>query len=169
MSRLDSFIRRLEAQRACLGEAARLIETVPGPVLEFGLGNGRTYDHLRKLLPRREIFVFDRQIAAHPACIPDDRHMILGDLVDTLATARRRIGAPAALVHSDVGSGDKAATAALAKQVAAAFPGLLAAGAIVVSDQPMSLAGLTPLPLPSGVATERYFLYRYAAGEEVGA
>ena len=58
MSRLDSFIRRLEAQRACLEYAAGQIRDLPGPVLELGLGNGRTYDHLRELLPEREIFVF---------------------------------------------------------------------------------------------------------------
>ena len=60
MSRLDSFIRRLEAQRACLGFVAGQIRDVAGPVLEFGLGNGRTYDHLRELLPERDIFVFER-------------------------------------------------------------------------------------------------------------
>jgi hypothetical protein len=54
MSRLDSFIRRLEAQRACLGYAAAQIRAIAGPVLELGLGNGRTYDHLRELLPERE-------------------------------------------------------------------------------------------------------------------
>ena len=49
MSRLDSFIRRLEAQRACLNRAAELIGDLEGVVLELGLGNGRTYDHLREL------------------------------------------------------------------------------------------------------------------------
>ena len=49
MSRLDSFIRRLEAQRACLDRAAALIAGIDGAVLELGLGNGRTYDHLREL------------------------------------------------------------------------------------------------------------------------
>ena len=51
MSRLDSFIRRLEAQRACLDRAAELIRDIDGHVLELGLGNGRTYDHLRGLFP----------------------------------------------------------------------------------------------------------------------
>ncbi len=60
MSRLDSFIRRLKAQRACLGLAAELIRDVPGPLLELGLGNGRTYDHLREIMPGREIYVFER-------------------------------------------------------------------------------------------------------------
>ena len=67
MSRLDSFIRRLEAQRACLDLAARRSPICRGPVLELGLGNGRTYDHLRELLPLREIFVFERDVRAHPA------------------------------------------------------------------------------------------------------
>ncbi len=74
MSRLDSFIRRALAQRDCLGDAARLIDGLPGPVIELGLGNGRTYGHLRTLLPAREIFVFDRQVMAHPDCVPDARH-----------------------------------------------------------------------------------------------
>ena len=50
MSRLDSFIRRLQAQRACLDRAAELVRDLPGPVVEIGLGNGRTYDHLRRRL-----------------------------------------------------------------------------------------------------------------------
>ena len=54
MSRLDSFIRRLEAQRACLNRAADTIRGIDGIVLELGLGNGRTYDHLRALFPDRE-------------------------------------------------------------------------------------------------------------------
>ena len=97
MSRLDSFIRRLTAQRACLDRAAEIIRDLDGPVLELGLGNGRTYDHLRSILPDREIFVFERKVAAHPDCIPDDAHLISGDLAETLPRAAERIPAPAAL------------------------------------------------------------------------
>ena len=79
MSRLDSVIRRLTAQRVCLGYVADLIATVPGPVLELGLGNGRTYDHLREILPEREIFAIDAQVTAHPNSMPDHDHLILGD------------------------------------------------------------------------------------------
>ena len=46
MSRLDSAIRRLQAQRLCLNAAVAYVEELPGPVLELGLGNGRTYDGL---------------------------------------------------------------------------------------------------------------------------
>ena len=84
MSRLDSFIRRLEAQRACLNLAAGLIEQVEGAVLEIGLGNGRTYDHLRELFPGRDIYVCERQVAAHPDCIPPADRLLLGDIRETL-------------------------------------------------------------------------------------
>ena len=57
MSRLESFIRRVTAQRDCLNMAKELVVDVPGPILELGLGNGRTYDHLRELFPDREIFM----------------------------------------------------------------------------------------------------------------
>ena len=58
MSRLDSMIRRLTAQRICIDLALDFISDVDGPVLELGLGNGRTYDHLREHSEGREIFVF---------------------------------------------------------------------------------------------------------------
>jgi len=160
MSRLDSFIRRLEAQRDCLAYAARLIAGVPGPVLELGLGNGRTYDHLRTLLPDRDIFVFDRHIAAHPDCVPDAAHMILGDIRETLPRALARIGAPAALAHCDIGTGDTAANAALARYLADHLPPLLAHGGIVISDQEVTVAGSEPVALPDGIAAGRYFIRR---------
>mgnify|MGYP001354323129 CR=1 FL=1 len=42
MSRLDSFIARMKAQRDCLNFLKPAIEALPGPILEVGLGNGRT-------------------------------------------------------------------------------------------------------------------------------
>jgi len=163
MSRLDSAIRRLEAQRACLDRAIALIEGQPGPVLELGLGNGRTYDHLATHLPGREIFVFDRQVAAHPDSMPDARHLILGDFRDTLPGSRTRIGAPARLVHADIGSGDREATAALAAWLGPALVPLLAVGAIIVADQALAGTGLEPLAPPEPVGPGRYFMYRYGA------
>ncbi|MGH7109946.1 MAG: class I SAM-dependent methyltransferase, partial [Stellaceae bacterium] len=84
MSRLDSFIRRLKAQRACLDHAALLVRALAGDVLEMGLGNGRTYDHLRQLFPDRRIFVCERSLAAHPASLPPAELLILGDMRETL-------------------------------------------------------------------------------------
>jgi S-adenosyl-L-methionine methyltransferase len=161
MSRLDSFIRRLEAQRACLGFAAEAIRGLAGPVLELGLGNGRTYDHLRELLPEREIFVFEREVRAHPDCVPDAAHLILGDVRATLPQARRRLPGPAAMVHTDVGTGDAARNAELAAWLGQALPPLLAEGAWIVSDQALRAPTLRPQAPPAGVASDRYFLCRY--------
>ena len=160
MSRLESFIRRMSAQRDCLDAAAALITDVPGIVLELGLGNGRTYDHLRERLPQREIFVFDRQIGAHPDCIPDDEHFFLGDIEEQLPIAAQRLGRHAALIHSDVGTGDKARNARLADLLAPLLARMLAPGGVLVADQTMTHAGWETLPLPAGVPQDRYFLYR---------
>ena len=105
MSRLDSFIRRLEAQRACLNHAIHLVRDLPGPVFELGLGNGRTFDHLRANLPGREIFVFERRVAAHPECVPDDAHLFEGPIEETLKSVAGRFAGQIALLHADLGSG----------------------------------------------------------------
>ncbi len=140
--------------------AAGLIVDVPGPILELGLGNGRTYDHLRNLFPGREIFVFDRHVAAHPDCIPDDAHMIIGDVMQTLPGVLSRIGARAAMVHSDIGSGDKAESRRRASALVRLLGPLLAPSAIVVSDQDMAVAGWPDVALPEGIAPGRYYMYR---------
>jgi hypothetical protein len=160
VSRLDSFIRRLEAQRACLDHAAHLIAGLPGPVLELGLGNGRTYDHLRRLLPERTIYVFERRLAAHPDCVPPSENLILGDLRDTLGAARPRFPGTAALAHMDVATGEADASLALAAALAPMLARLLRHGAVVVSEPPLEIAGWQALGLPDGVAAGRYHLYR---------
>jgi hypothetical protein len=160
MSRLDSFIRRLEAQRACLGRAAELIGGIDGDVLELGLGNGRTYDHLRSLFPWRAIYVCERQVAAHPDCMPPPERLILGDMRETLPAARARLGRRVALAHFDAGSGEAAANRALAAMLVPHIVPLLCDGAVLVSDPPIDDAELEPLPLPGGIAPRRYHLYR---------
>jgi hypothetical protein len=170
MSRLDSVIRRLEAQRACLGHAADIIDgragsaRVDGVVLELGLGNGRTYDHLRQILPERAIYVFDRQLAAHPDCRPDADHLFLGEMAETLPQAAMELSARAALVHLDIGSGDVSETKQNISGVEPPLLALLAEGGVVVSDQPLpGLAAadrIAALALPPDVPDGRYFLYR---------
>ena len=81
-------------------------------MLVLVVANGRTYDHLRELLPEREIFVLEREVNAHPDCIPDPAHLILGDVRATLPHAQQRLPGPAALAHLDVGTGDAAQNAA---------------------------------------------------------
>ena len=160
MSRLDSFIRRLEAQRACLNRAAALISGIDGIVLELGLGNGRTYDHLRELFPEREIHVCERRVAAHPDCVPPPERLILGDMRETLPPLHDRLGGRVVLAHFDVGTGDAAANRAIAAQLTPHIVPLLCRGGVLVSDPPIDAPELAPLPLPNGIAPERYHLYQ---------
>jgi hypothetical protein len=157
LSRLDSFIRRLEAQRTCLDFAFRHL--IPGAVVELGLGNGRSYDHLRAHLNGRVIYALDRQLAAHPDCVP--KELLLGEFRDTLPALARRIGRTVALVHADTGSGDETASRAQALGLPVLLDPLLADGALIVSDQDMQPPWDT-VPLPPGVAAGRYFIWRSA-------
>ncbi|HTV45425.1 MAG TPA: class I SAM-dependent methyltransferase [Stellaceae bacterium] len=160
MSRLDSFIRRLEAQRACLDAAAILVRDLDGPVLELGLGNGRTYDHLRQLCPQRDIYVCERQLAAHPDCVPPARLLLLGDMRETLPAARQALEGRVVLAHLDAASGDTAASLALAAELVPLIIPLLRPGAVFVSEPEIAAAALTALPLPGAIAPGRYHLYR---------
>jgi hypothetical protein len=160
MSRLDSFIRRLEAQRACLDHAAQLVADLPGNVLEFGLGNGRTYDHLRSRLKGRDSYVFERRVAAHPDCVPPAERLFVGDFLETLPGAATQLGADSVLANLDVGSGDEAASQALARAMTPLVLRMLKPGAIIVSDQPLSDPALEAMSLPAGIAPGRYFLVR---------
>jgi hypothetical protein len=158
VSRLDSFIRRLQAQRSCLNAAVDLIWDLPGPVLEVGLGNGRTYDHLREICRGRPIYVFDRQIAAHPDCIPPRDTIFLGDFSETMPLAVTQLGATAALVHLDCGTGDAAANRRLVDSVMPCLLQLTKPGSIVASDQEISHSSFKALPLPADVKPGRYHL-----------
>jgi S-adenosyl-L-methionine methyltransferase len=160
VSRLDSFIRRLQAQRACLNLAADLIRELEGEILELGLGNGRTYDHLRQLFPDRKIYVCERRVAAHPDCVPPAELLLLGDMRDTLQKARKLLGGRVALAHLDPATGDVAASRALAAEVAPLIVPLLRPGGVLVSESAIAWQGLSPMALPGGLAPGRYNLYR---------
>ena len=160
MSRLDSFIARMQAQRDCLNSLKPAIDRLGGAIFEVGLGNGRTYDHLRSLFPGRDIYVCERQVAAHPDCVPPLDRLILGDMRETLPAAHARLGGAIALAHLDVGTGDAAANQILAAELMPLVMPLLCAGGVMVSDPPLDSAALEPLSLPDGVAPGRYHLYR---------
>jgi hypothetical protein len=158
MSRLDSFIRRLTAQRAILNHIRDGIELPDeGPVMEIGLGNGRTFDHLRESFPGRRIIAFDRACGAHGSSLPEAGNLVLGEIRET---GRAFETGTAALVHADIGTGypDKdAVTLTWLPQMAAA---MLAAGGIAASGLPLDHPLLEPLPSPDSVPAGRYFLYR---------
>jgi hypothetical protein len=159
MSRLDSFIRRLEAQRSLLDWAVARIADRPGLVLEVGLGNGRTYDHLRQKLPGRDIYAFDRANNANPASLPPPDRLILGEFAEALPAFARQHPGQAVLIHADAGLGDPAANVVQVRQVAAMIPPLAASGAIILSDQrfehPDLLLQEAPVPIPAN----RYYVF----------
>ena len=165
-TRLESFIRRLEAQRRTLDWAARAASRIDGIVLELGLGNGRTYDHLlKRLAGAKPVHAFDRQLAAHPRCVPPKGLLHLGEFRVTLRKFARDHPRRAALVHADTGSGDARRTAALARWLGPVLAPLLAPGALVVSDQALRIPGAVGVTLPRGVPHGRYFIYRNNATE----
>ena len=129
MSRLDSFILRMQAQRACIDEVATKSAGMDGMILELGLGNGRTYDHLRHRFPGRPIYVFDREVAAHPDCVPPPDLMRLGDFRQTVPTFLELHRGSAMFINADVGSADRAASVRLATDLAPALRDILAPGA----------------------------------------
>ena len=157
MSRLDSFIRRMSAQRDILNRACEIMRELDGLVFELGLGNGRTFHHLRERLPGRRIIAFDRALAAHASSHPVPEDLFLGEIRET---ASAFVGAEAALVHADIGTGydDKdAVTLTWLPQLTA---GILRSGGLAVSGLPLDRAELEPLPLPDSVPADRYFMYR---------
>lgn len=160
MSRLDSFIRRLEAQRSVLNWAADFVADKDGLILELGLGNGRTYDHLRERLPGRAIHVFERSPSPNPRSMPPQHLLIVGEMEQTLPAFAARHGAAASLIHVDVTTGvptrDRVAFAWLPEQVAA----LARPGALIVSGWPLDDPAFEAVPLPIDIPEERYFAYR---------
>jgi hypothetical protein len=161
-TRLERLLFRLEAQHICLNWAFEEIRNRPGPVFELGLGHGRTFDHLRRHLPGRDIYVFDREIDCFADCTPDADHLVLGRLSETLPEARQRFARKVVLVNSDVGTYDEAYNVEVAALVSANLPALLVPGAIVLSDLPLGLPSSWHLPLPTQVRSERYYMYRSA-------
>src|SRR6478672_3291509 len=160
LTRLEKLLYRLEAQHAVLAWAFEQIAGRDGVVFELGLGKGRTFDHLRRHLPERQIWVFERDVDAIPDCRPDPAYLIEGDMAATLPAAAQRFKGQVVLAHSDVGSFDHARNEATAKLVSAALPPALAPGGLVLSDLPLSLRGATRLPLPPAARQDRYFIYR---------
>ena len=160
MSRLDSFIRRLTAQKLLIERAVELVRDVPGPVLELGLGMARTFDHMRTLMPERDIYAFDNVVVAPIDMLPDAHHFILGEIRETLAFCGPRVKAPAAFVHCDLGTGDPTADLAKAEWLAPLITERTASGGWVASGVAMDLPEFEELPIPPGLEKSRYRLYR---------
>jgi hypothetical protein len=152
-------ISRLTAQRLLLEEASRLIAEKPGCVFELGLGSGRTFDHLRQLMRDREIFAFDRAITAHPKCIPDGDHLILGEIRETLAFCAPRIPGKPAFIHIDLGSGDPTQDLITRAWLSPHIVEWSDPGTIVLTDRPLEGA-FESLPRPPGCPKSGHALLR---------
>jgi len=160
MTRLDLFIDRMVSQRACLDFAIAETSLMSGPVFELGLGNGRTYHHLRERIKGRDIYVFERAVASHPDSTPADDMVLLGDVMETLPAALDRFGPTASLIHADLGGHNRDKNDIFARKVSPAIEPLLAPGGMMVSSDRMYFETLTELPLPTGAVEGRCFVYQ---------
>lgn len=160
MSRLDVFIDRMVSQRASLDQAIALTTQMTGPVFELGLGNGRTYHHMRENIQGRDLFVFERAVASHPDSTPADEFLILGDVTETLPASVTRFGATASLIHADLGGHNLAKNDLFARKVSPLIEPLLAEGGIMVSSDRMYFESLKELPLAPGAVEGRCFIYQ---------
>ncbi|MDA0656494.1 MAG: hypothetical protein O2912_08830 [Proteobacteria bacterium] len=164
MTRLDSAIRRLTAQRGCLDWACSQIHHKEGLILELGLGNGRTYDHIRSRLPEHRIMVFDRVLACHPESRPPPENFVLGELRETLPKFAVQLSEKIILAHLDLGGGAVHETQLNLSGVEAQLASMVAPKGLVLSDQSLgfSLASQKFLSVapPEGIEPERYFIYQ---------
>jgi hypothetical protein len=154
----------MQAQRVLLNMAAAALnaagDALPGHVIEFGLGNGRTYDHLRERLPDRRIVVFDRLVRANERSMPPPEDLVVGEIAEAAPEFARRFGATSALLHADLGNGVAAADLQLRRWLPETAYALVRNGGLVISSTPLDHPALVPEPLPSQVPTGRYFVYR---------
>jgi len=163
-TRLERFISRVVGQRACIDAASTATQALRGVVWEVGLGNGRTYDHLRDRLAGRDIVVFDRQVASHPDCIPPTDMVRLGDFRETVTAEAMRSAGKVVVIHADVGSGNVDASRALGRWLTPLFVQALAPGGYLVGDQPMDGPALESIALDTvgagDLPSDAYFIYR---------
>ena len=157
MSRLDSMMRRLAAQRDGLEWGHGLVAGVEGDYLDMGLGNGRTYDHLREIAPDRRIWVIDRALNCHPSCVPPKEDFLEGEAEEMLKKLAST-GARIALGHYDFGFGVKEKDVAEAARLSPMIAAVMAPGGVLISGQP--LVGFEQVRGPETVAPERYCFYR---------
>jgi hypothetical protein len=157
MSRLDSMLRRLTAQRDGLNWAVDQISGMAGDVLDMGLGNGRTYDHLREILPDRRIWVMDRVLQCHPSSTPPAEDFLQGEaepMLQKLAEGGPRI----AFGHYDFGRGVKEDDVAEAARLSPFIAKVMLPGGLLISGQP--LVGFQQISGPDTIAPDRYLFYR---------
>ncbi len=157
MSRLESMMRRLTAQKIGLEWAVDRTASLAGDALEIGLGNGRSYDHLREIATVRRIWVIDRILQCHHSCVPPEENFLqgeAGDMLTRLAAKGRQI----VVAHYDCGIGVKEKDVAEAAMLSPLIAAVMAPNGIIISGQP--LVGITQMDGPDGIAPDRYYFYK---------
>ncbi|WP_170414055.1 class I SAM-dependent methyltransferase [Ruegeria arenilitoris] len=157
MSRLDSMLRRLTAQRDGLNWAVAQISDMDGDVLDMGLGNGRTYDHLREILPDRRIWVMDRVLQCHPSSTPPAEDFLQGE-AEPMLEKLGIDGPKIALAHYDFGRGIKEDDVAEAARLSPLIARVMRPSGLLISGQP--LTGFEEIKGPDTIAPDRYLFYR---------
>lgn len=157
MSRLESMRRRLTAQIDGLNWSIEQIADLKGDFLDLGLGNGRTYDHLREYAKGRRIWVIDRVLKCHPSCVPPAENFLQGEAEDMLRQMADE-GTRVVLAHYDFGYGVKEEDVAEGKKLSPHIAGIMKPGGIIVSQQP--LVGFEKISGPDTIDPERYLFYR---------
>lgn len=168
MSRLDKFIRRLETQRrllnAAIDETRRNHRLTDGFIAELGLGNGRTYHHLREGLPGFRVVAFERLLVAHPSSTPTADDLLLGEIEHRIPEFTATEGQRAVLVHADLGNGIESDDRELERWLPSAIVALSRVGAIVLSSTRLAHTRLSPEPLGADVPDYEYYRYRMNQG-----
>lgn len=160
MSRLDGFINRMVSQRACLNHGAALVSGIDGPAFELGLGNGRTYSHMREIMPERDIFVFERSPAAHPQSMPPENRLILGNVDETLPEALARFGDSVVLIHADLGGHDPQKNDAFARLISPLVAPFVAKGGLMISSDKMYFDDFREIDTPPDAVPGRCHIYQ---------
>lgn len=142
------------SQRASLERAAAMVMQLPGPALEIGWRDGAAYDHMREIMRRRDILVFDREIGAPAGSPPAADHRILGDPHETLPQSWERCRREAALAHLNLHSPRMAA------ELAPLLAPMLRPGAIVIAEAPLELPGWETVTLADSGRDRNDYLYR---------
>ena len=163
MSRLDRFIARMQAQRAMLDQVCIGLNAEgapPGPFVELGLGNARTYDHVRQRLIGRRIVVFDRSAAPKHGVIPPTSDFFVGDIRETGRSYVASKGSTAAVVHADLGDGSAAYNADLQSWLPDTCCCLLRPDGLVLSSTELHDRRLRQLDVDPVAKAGGYFSYR---------
>lgn len=162
LSRLERNVLRLQSCVACLDYALAETAELGGVIFELGLGNGRSYHHLKLRRPGWDIYVFEFDVCPHPDSMPDPDHLIAGDILEKLPAMADRFAGQVTLVHADLGGADAEANARLAAAVAPHLRRAMHPEGLIVTSTPFP--GFAEVPTPEGAVAGKYFVQAVARG-----